>query len=118
MTNKTQTELEQPAKVYQLDAVERKVEQALDKLDTIVNSVSGVVTNSHLEARLKEQGIEFSNQMNTLEQKMSKSISSEVQKIHLKYNPTYKGIWWVVGTLATCLIGLLFAQLNNFWRGS
>jgi L-lactate utilization protein LutB len=49
MTRKSQDELEQPAKVYQLDAVETKVDQAISKLDTLLEQTSGVVTHKQME---------------------------------------------------------------------
>lgn len=107
---KSQQELEQPAKVYQLDAVERKVDQALSKLDNIANSVSGVVTETQMETRLKEVKIQIEEDYKIL-------IKNEREQIDLKYGPTYKGIWWVVASVASLLIASVWASFNNFWRG-
>lgn len=107
---KSQQELEQPAKVYQLEAVDRKVDQALSMLTDISRSVSGVVTETQMEARIKAVRDE-------LEADYKEKIAAEVEAIHLKYGPTYKGVWWVVGAMATGLIAMFWAMLNNFWRG-
>jgi len=76
---KTQDELEQPAKVYQLDAVESKVDIVLVKLDELSQKTSGLVTQTQLETRM----------------------SDEVQKIHLEYQPMKKNLsrftWLAVG---------------------
>lgn len=107
---RSQQELEQPAKVYQLDAVDRKVDQALSMLQTISNNVSGVVTETQMEKRLKEVRDEIEDDYNL-------KITNEIKTIHLKYGPTYKGIWWVISTMAVGLIGIFWAMINNLWRG-
>lgn len=104
---KSQQELEQPAKVYQLDAVEGKVDQALAKLDTITQSIQGIVTPIQMEAAIKSAKSE-----------MEEKIRNDIEAIHLKYNPTYKGIWWVVTAVSGLLITSVWAAFNNFWRGS
>jgi len=110
MSAKSQNELELPAKVYQVDAVERKVDEALGKLDVIARSVSGVVTETQMETRIKEVRTE-------IEKDFDVKIKSEIKAINLKYGPTYKGIWWVVASMATGLLAMFWAMLNNFWRG-
>lgn len=100
MVSKSQEELEQPAKVYQLNAVENKVDQALKKLDDIASSVSGVITNTQLEGRLKEFEVEQDIKLAELE-----------KRIHLKYEPSYKGVWWVVGAIAAGLLAMAVASI-------
>jgi len=101
MVSKSQEELEQPAKVYQLNTVEGKVDEALRKLDGIAKSISGVVTTTQLEGRLKEFETEQDTKLESLE-----------KRIHLKYEPTYKGVWWVVGAIA---VGLIAMAVSNIW---
>lgn len=117
-SQKTQAESEAPAKVYQLDAVDRKVDQALSMLDKIVASVDGVVNNAQLETRMKELAEEFDEKLDEQKKEFKKALENEVKSIHLKYNPTYTGIWWVVGSVATLLLASVWAAFNNFWRGS
>lgn len=107
MAGRSQSESEQPAKVYQLDAVEAKVDQALAKLDNIATSVSSVVNRGELQAAIKES-----------EDRIMEQVADEVKQIHLKYGPTYKGIWWVVAALVMGLLSLLWGALNDFWRGN
>lgn len=81
MTRRPQDESEQPAKVYQLDAVENKVDQAITKLDTILNQTSGLVTVS---------------QLSTTERQLKDQIEEEVEKIHLKYGPLKRNVSWFI----------------------
>lgn len=86
--NKSQDELEQPAKVYQLDAVESKVDQAIIKLDTLIAQTSSVVTHAQLAAELKEAK----------------------KEIHLTYGPMKENLKWF--TRAVILEGLaILAQV-------
>jgi len=81
MPSKSQTELEQPAKVYQLDAVEQKVDQVLLEVGKISQNTAGVVTNIQLESRLE---------------KLEKDIHDAVDA---KYGPIKSGAWYVVGAV-------------------
>lgn len=47
---KSHTELEQPAKVYQLEALDAKLETIGGQLKTIVNQTAGLATLAQLEA--------------------------------------------------------------------
>lgn len=85
MVNKTQEELEQPAKVYQLNAVENKVDNALVKLDTLINQTSGLVTKAQMDAAIKE----------------------EVDKIHLEYRPLKNNLTKFVWLLVASVLGII-----------
>jgi hypothetical protein len=78
---KSQDELEQPAKVYQLDALEAKVDVVIGKLDEIRNNTSGLVSQIQLE----NMKIGIDNQ-----------LREEVEKIHLEYRPLKKNITWFI----------------------
>lgn len=81
MTRRPQDESEQPAKVYQLDAVENKVDQAITKLDAILNQTSGLVTVS---------------QLGTSERQIKEQIQEEVEKINLTYGPMKRNVSWFI----------------------
>lgn len=81
MVARSQKDSEQPAKVYQLDALESKVDDALSKLNTIITQTSGLVTETQLLAVRKE---------------MEEHVADEVKKIHLVYGPTKRNISWFV----------------------
>lgn len=78
---KTQKEFEQPAKVYQLEALEAKVDVAISKPDDIINQTSGLVSQSQLE-----------NTRYILDTK----IDDEIKKIHLQYQPMKKNLSWFI----------------------
>lgn len=102
MDRKSQTELEQPAKVYQLEALGDKVDEALRKLDQIANSVNGVTTRADVEAMIAKAKDEIRS-----------DIEDEVKKIHLKYSPAQKGAMWLFGTVMGAFIIQLVVQLMN-----
>lgn len=95
MSSKSQQDLEQPAKVYQLDAVETKVDQLLAEVKSISQSVNGVITNSQLEARL---------------QQFKEDINNDVD---LKYGPIKNGAWFVVGAVIVGVIAQVVLNLLN-----
>lgn len=71
---KTQAELEQPVKGYQLDAVEAKVDQALIKLDSVIQQTQGIVTRAELEREIKDAK----------------------KEVHLEYGPMKKNLDWFI----------------------
>jgi len=75
----TQDELEKPAKVYQLNAVESKVDQALTLLNTLVIQTNGLITSSQLECAKKE---------------IYDKMATDKTEIDLKYGPLKKNITW------------------------
>jgi hypothetical protein len=79
MAARTQDESEQPAKVYQLDAVDRKVDDINGKLDTLLQQTTGLVTT---------------NQLSQTERELRDKIKEEVDKIHLEYGPMKKDLKW------------------------
>lgn len=87
---KSQKESEQPAKVYQLDAVEAKVDDALKKLDIIVTQTSGVVSQTQLHDAIKE-----------VKEYTDNEIADAKQSVLDKFTPMQKAInkfvWLIVG---------------------
>ncbi len=94
MGSRSQGESEQPAKVYQLDAVQTQVDalgrQLNEKMDKILEQTSTLVT----EERLKD----------------------EVAKIHLKYGPMKSNITWFTRTLVITIIGQIVVAYFTFFR--
>lgn len=86
MVNKTQEELEQPVKGYQLATVEAKVDSMNLKMDTLLSQTSGLVTVAQLDAAIK---------------------TSE-EKIHLEYRPLKKNlskfIWLLISGIVTVIV--------------
>lgn len=84
MASRSQEESEQPAKVYQLDAVEAKVNDANAKLDRLLQQTSGLVTESQLGATKRE---------------LEDFVADEINKIHLEYGPLKRNISWFIKAL-------------------
>lgn len=104
---RTQTESEQPAKVYQLDAVESKVNDVLLKLDTVISQTKGVVTLEQLETVKKD----ISNEIN-------KKVAAAEQRVGLKYDPMQDNLKWfiraVIGQGVVMVGGIIFAAIAFF----
>ncbi len=84
MTKKTQSELEQPAKVYQLEAVDAKLTTVIEKLNTIANQTAGLVTLAQLDAAIKAQ---------------DERVKEAEDKIHLTYGPVKDNLTWFTRTV-------------------
>lgn len=89
---RSQAESEAPAKVYQLDALDSKIdvyqEETNKKLDTLINQTKGVITLEQAHVMIKEALSE------------AKSYTDgEIEKVNLEYGPTKKGAWWLAGIL-------------------
>lgn len=100
MAARTQTESEQPAKVYQLDAVDKKVDEALGKLDTLLTQTGNLVTPSQLEAA---------------ELRMEEKLMEEVKKIHLTYGPMKRNISWLLRTVIGQIVGLVVVAIVSYY---
>ncbi len=96
MTRKSQQELEQPAKVYQLDAVDSKVDDAIKLLNQILDQTKGVATQADL-ATTKAAIIKD----------LKEHVANEVEQIHLEYRPFKKGGIAVAIIVITATIGQL-----------
>lgn len=99
-SKKTQEELEQTVKGYQLDAVEIKVDQAIAKLDTIINQTNGLVTPAQLEdAKIV----------------LKDYVKEEIKKVHLTYSPLKTKINALNATLGGAVVlQLVYIAFNLF----
>lgn len=106
-TGKSQSELEQPAKVYQLEALESKVSDALVKLDTIITQTKGVVTQEQLDSAKNE-----------LKKHTEEKVKESEKKIHLRYSPMQDNLKWfvraVIGQGIVIIAGLVVAAIAFF----
>lgn len=100
MASKSQQELEQPVKYYQLQAVETKLDHALKQLDTIVTQTSGLVTLGQLEEAKKTT---------------KEYIDDEVIKVHLDYKPLKNKYNAIIGTAITAVIVQLIYIIFNLF---
>ncbi len=89
---KSHAELEQPAKVYQLDALDAKLETIGGQLKTIVNQTAGLATITQLEA---------------VKADYKEKLAEAVKDIHAEYRPTLKrnkALWGLVGVLVVSIV--------------
>lgn len=109
-TSKSQKESEQPAKVYQLDAVNAEItnfkREVTQKLDTLIKQTSSVVTEARLEVATKD-----------IKDDITDYVKTEIEKVHLTYGPIKNGAWWLVGIVAAGLIGQIVIQITKPWGG-
>lgn len=92
----SQEEMEQPAKVYQVIAVADKVDEALEKLKTIVDQTTGVVT----QAQLTETKLE-------LKKYIDDEVADAEKRVIDKFSPMQKalnkGVWVIIGIVASVI---------------
>lgn len=99
---KSQAELEAPAKVYQLEALDTKIDGIINQLLTIERQTSSTVTTTQMEDRLKES-----------EQSSRDYTDNQVKLINKEYGPVKKGAWAVAGTV---VLGIVFQIAINLMR--
>jgi hypothetical protein len=104
VASKSQEELEQPAKVYQLAATDAKVDQALAKLDVLINQTGSLVTLAHLDTTKKE-----------LEETFNERLSTEVKNIHLEYGPMKRNLTWFVRVAVSSLVVIVIEGILLVW---
>lgn len=107
MSNKSQEESEKPAKVYQLDAVIKAVEDMRTdmnaQLSTILGEVKGVVTQSQLDTTVT-----------TLKKYTDDAIKSVVKDLKIRYDPTKTTVdkWSKFGwSVLISVVGILATQI-------
>lgn len=103
--SRSQQELEQPAKMYQLNAVETKVDTALKMLDTIVTQTAGLVTADQLAA---------------LKLELENKIAAEIKDVHKEYSPMKKNLGWFVKLVianVTAIVIVAFFALYDSVKG-
>lgn len=101
-SNKSQSELEAPAKVYQLDALDTKIDGIINQLSTIERQTASTVTVTQMEDRIKES------------EKESREYTDGLRKeIHLEYGPIKRGAWVVVGAVVLGIVAQVVLNLLN-----
>lgn len=103
MAGKSQQELEKPAKVYQVDAVETKVDQALALLQTISAQTTGVINQTQLDTAIAEVLKEAKDHTN-----------NEVKLVNADYGPLKRTIVkfaWIIITAIVAQVGVAVAMV-------
>lgn len=109
MATKSQQESEAPAKVYQLDAVDKKVDDALTKLDTIIRSIDGVATVNYVDTAIKTAKEDITIEVKEL-------VKNEVKIINTEYRPIKKGALWFAGIIVTAMVGVVVTTFTAIQR--
>lgn len=109
MVTKSQSESEAPAKVYQLDAVDGKVSDALKKLDDILRNIKGVATTEYVDTKIK-------NAKDEIMADVQKIVEDEVAKVHLEYRPIKNGALWFAALLVSTVVGIGVVTWNALQR--
>lgn len=92
MTSKSQDEQEQPAKVYQLDALSNKMDGMKEQLNTILRQTAGLATVAQLEA---------------VKTNFKEKLDDAIKDVHAEYSPTLKrnkALWTLVGGLVFTIV--------------
>lgn len=90
---KSHAELEQPAKVYQLQALDAKLEVIGSQVKIIVNQTAGLATVAQLGA---------------VKLDYKEKIAEAVKDINTEYEPSLrrnKALWGLVGVLTVAIVG-------------
>jgi hypothetical protein len=103
MTKKTQEESEQPAKVYQLDALSDKFDNFERQANTEFADIKESLKTLLLKTDTQVTPQQLNDNLLALDKKHSNALDEEVKKIHLEYSPVKKNIskalWLIVGTI-------------------
>lgn len=103
MSKRSQAESESPAKMYQLDAVENKVDQVIGQLKVVIDNTSGLVTQLQLEEARRD----FKDIIVELEADFDDKLDTQKNQVDLKYGPVLrqnKALWALVGTAVVAII--------------
>lgn len=98
----TTEQMEQPAKQWQMVAVEKELKEINIKLDRFINTAEGYASRAELELVKKEMREYVEDKV-----KEAKGI------IDAKYDPIYKLFWAIITAVILELIGIVFLVLNR-----
>lgn len=107
---KTQEQLEQPVKEYQLDAVQVEVKSLADQMKSGFISVNDNLKVLLAKSETQVTPQQLSDNIIALDTKTQSSIKEEVEKIHLEYRPAKESNRWII----RLLIGTILAVIGQF----
>lgn len=100
MTKKTQEESEQPAKVYQLDAVDSKVENLTKEMRTSFDQVNKNLNTLIVKSESQVTPQQLSDNVLSVKAALENQVKEEVEKIHLEYRPIKDNNKWLIRFIA------------------
>lgn len=98
---KSQRESEQAAKVYQLDAIQSRVD-AIEKqmtkgFDTVQESLKALLLKSNSQVTPQQ----LADNITALKSTLEEAIADTEEKIHLEYGPIKENNKWLIRAIAT-----------------
>lgn len=106
-SKKSQDELEATAKVYQLAALETKIEALSEQVQRMNTSMDTLVRTSQTQITPEQLGSSLAGQKTLIDAQ----IREEIEKIHLEYRPLKKNVQWVlraIGLQVLATLGTIF----------
>lgn len=101
MTKKSQEESEQPAKVYQLDALGEQVKVLQETMKTGFDRVNANVNTLLVKSESQVTPQQLSDNLKAVRKEASDSLTEEVKKIHLIYGPLKDNNKWFIRAIVT-----------------
>lgn len=101
---KTQKESEQPAKVYQLDAVQAKVDsidkQVTEGFKAVNDSLQALILKSNTQVTPQQLADNIAAIKKSLEDELESTVKDAVEKIHLEYKPIKDNNRWLIRAIS------------------
>lgn len=107
---KTQAELEQPAKVYQVEAVASKVDQLIDAHADTDRKLTTVLENQ-ISAK------QFEDRLLAISTAFDEKLKDEIYKVHVAYGPFKKYVSrmaWIIFSQLVVIVGGIILLIVNF----
>lgn len=113
MSTKTQDELEQPAKVYQIDALSEQLGRVESLVTNLVNEAKNQVSSKYFEERLVSQATAYETKLKDQDEKQTlrvDALEKEVKRNSAAFN---KFTWAVI----IAGIGIVASAVGIVWLG-
>jgi hypothetical protein len=110
MSKKSQEESEQPAKVYQLDAIESQVKSLTNQVTTGFTRVNTSIDTLLVKSESQVTPQQLNDNILAAKSAVENKIEEEVEKIHLEYRPIKENNKWLIRAIAAQAI-ILVGQL-------
>lgn len=107
---KSQEESEQPAKVYQLDALTDQVNNLAGQMEKGFTQINTSVNALLVKSETQVTPTQLADNITAVKTTLQTNIEEEVNKIHLEYRPLKKTINWLLLTVAGAAIAI-FGQV-------
>lgn len=107
---KSQEESEQPAKVYQLDAIESQVKDVAEQMKTGFHRVNTSIDTLLIKSESQVTPQQFAENLLAQKKILEDRLTEEIEKVHLEYRPLKKTINVLFAICVTAAVGI-FGQV-------